>query len=189
MLAGSSGGWKFLLAVTWVFKPCQCRAGSYYCSSSGKRHVPVRPDCFPQPCHLLPASPQSLPSPLHRRESRLPSEQVNHIHSLIQVETICKKCWTEVSQAGKLHLSTNFQPVHPQCDNGASPLSLAAAFQPSMSEVCAETAQISQRMSRQVWFVSSLAHGTVLCPCRCFCVQLTVLLVLHPKPSQSTGRR
>lgn len=121
----------------------------------------MRPGWFPQPCHLLPASPQSLPSPLHRRESRLPSEQVNHVPSLVQVEIICTKSWTQMGQAGKLPLTTDFQPVHPQCDNGASPILLAAAFQASMSEAFAETAQFSQR----TFFRS------VLCPCKCFCVQ------------------
>lgn len=147
MLAGASGGWEFLVAVTGAFKPWQCRPGGDYCSNNGKCHAPARPDWFLQPCHLLPASSQSLPSPLHRRETRFPSGQVNHSHSLVQVEIIRKKCWTEMGQAGKLHLSTNFQPVHPQCDNGASPILLAAAFQTSMSEACAETAQFSQRMS------------------------------------------
>lgn len=52
-----------------------------------------------------------------------------------------------MGQAEKLHLLTNFQPVHPQCDNGTSPFSLTAAFQVSLSEVCAETAQFFQSMS------------------------------------------
>lgn len=113
--------------------------GLIIAAGSGKCCLPVRPDWFPQLGHLLRASSWSHPSPLGSREARLLSDLVNHIPSLVQVEIVNVKCWTGKDQAGKLRISTNtVQSVYPPCDNGASPSSLAAAYQASMLEACRE---------------------------------------------------
>lgn len=175
MLAGASGGWKFLLAVTWAFRPWQCRADGYYCSNNGKCHAPARPDWFLQPCHLLPASSQSLPSPLHRRETRFQSGHVNHIHSLVQVEIIRKKnAGQRWARLGSVTFQPTFSLCIPSAIMGPVPSCWLLLFRPA----CQRPVQ------KQLSFPKECLERSVLCPAvliMLFCVRAGVS-VCSPQP-------
>lgn len=66
-----------------------------------------------------------------------------------------------MGQAGKLHLSTNFQPMHPRVIIGPVPSRWLLLFRPA----CQRSVQ------KQLSFPRECFDRSVLCPHRCFSVQ------------------